>query len=275
MRDEMRKAWHQAGTAEICWITPQGPRGMSIVPLVWPQERKPCAAVPLSQLDALDSMPQTAAFSVHSRTPHARTLVAIGRVELRFDLAGEAFVEHLLAQEVAKHPPTRLRADGLMARRENWWWVPRALVTLSETSRVRELPPRAHPGDALLVRDSGSAAGQPLVTVVGADRWPRPDETSWIPLRPRGADPLVGDGEAAFAFGHRHSPDFERWEDWYRSGTMHEAALRSSAGEGAPRAGDECAGDAAPLSLLQRFARHRRVAGACRAGIAAAEQRRS
>lgn len=276
MCEAMLKAWRRACTAEVCWSTPQGPRAMSVVPLVWPKDGTLCAAVPLSRLAALDSVPAAAAFSVHGNDATEQTLVAAGRVETRFDLEGEDFVEHLLAQEVAKHPPTRLRADSLMARRENWWWIPRVLVTLTGMDRVRALPPRNGPRDALLVRqqaDSGGLLPAPHVTVVTADRWPEPAETGWIELRACAADRLGGDGEGAFVFGHRHSPDFERWERWYRSGTMHGGALRTSSGEGAPLPGDERAGGAEPFSLVQRAFQHRRVAKACKRGIAVAERR--
>lgn len=274
MADEMIAAWSQAATAEILWTTARGVRGMPVVPLTWPEERTPCAAVPLSQLDEVESLARCAAFTVHTRDEPAATLVATGRIAVRWDLEGAEFVEHLLAQEVAKHPPTRLRADSVMARRENWWWVPRVLVTLAEITHVTALPARTHAEDALLVQQPpGDAAGEPRTTVVTAARWPAPGQESRVELWPRDGAALDGDGEAAFVLGHRHSPDFERWERWYRSGTVHGEVLHVWAGDGAPQPGDADLGAAEPFGLLDRLWHHHRVAKACKDGINRAEKR--
>ncbi|QGK72231.1 hypothetical protein GIY23_12075 [Allosaccharopolyspora coralli] len=271
----MITAWSRAVTAEILWHTVRGPRGMPVVPLTWPQDRTPCAAVPLSHLDDVDSLPHRAAFTVHTGHGHPKTLVATGRVDLHWDLSGAEFVDHLLPQELAKHPPTRLRADSLMARRENWWWIPRALVTLRDITRVDTLPARTHPGDALLVRQPHSDdPEEPRTTVVTAARWPEPGQQS-VELWPRDGAALAGEGEAAFVLGHRYSPDFERWERWYRSGTVDGEILHVWSGDGAPQPGDEHPGTAAPLSLLDRLSHHRRVAKACKAGITTVERRES
>jgi hypothetical protein len=270
MRDEMVAAWSRAATAEILWATPNAARGMPVVPLTWSADRAPCTALPLSRLDEVDALPQRAAFVAHEPT---RTLVASGDVEVRWDLEGEEFVEHLLPQEAAKHPPTRLRADSLINRRENWWWVPRALVTLTTIRRVHALPARTHPEDALLVRPSGE--DDPQVSVVTAARWPEPGQDSQVELWPRDGAALDGRGEPAHVLGHRHSPDFERWERWYRTGTVHGEILHVLIGDNGPRPGDEHPGTAEPLSLLNRYANHRRVAKDCKAGIAALEARRA
>ncbi|MFC7342124.1 hypothetical protein [Saccharopolyspora griseoalba] len=268
MRDEMVAAWSRAAAAEILWATPSAAGGMPVVPLTWPADRTPCAALPLSRLDEVDALPPRAAFV--AREP-SRTLVAIGDVEVRWDAEGEEFVEHLLPQEAAKHPPTRLRADTLISRRENWWWVPRALVTLTAVRQVRVLPARTHAEDALLVRPAGE--DDPHVGVVTAKRWPDPGQGSEIELWPRDGAALDGRGEPAHVLGHRHSPDFERWERWYRSGAVHGEVLHVLAGDSGPRPGDEEPGTAEPLTLLNRYAHHRRVAKDCKAGIATLESR--
>ncbi|MHA6800016.1 hypothetical protein [Bounagaea algeriensis] len=274
MADEMIAAWSQAATAEILWTTARGAHGMPVVPLNWPEERTPCAAVPLSQLDDVASLAHRAAFTVHTRDEPGETLMATGRVAVRWDLEGAEFVEHLLAQEVAKHPPTRLRADSIMARRENWWWVPRVLVTLEETAHVTALPARTHAEDALLVRQSpGDAERAPRTSVVTAAHWPAPGQGSRVELWPRDGAALDGAGESALVLGHRHSPDFERWERWYRSGAVHGEVLHVWAGDGAPQPGDAEPGAAEPFGLVDRLRQHHRVAKACKDGIHRAEKR--
>src|SRR5699024_8102186 len=151
MRHELMTAWRRASTAELHWTTPNGPHGSPVVPLVWPGDRLPCVALPLVQLDEAESIPATVALSVPAASQRPETLVASSEVSLEWDLSGERFLEHLLPQEVAKHPPTRLRADSLLARRENWWWLPRILVTLTSTTGMWSLPTRTSTAHALLV----------------------------------------------------------------------------------------------------------------------------
>lgn len=282
MNHQVISAWRRASTAELLWSAPSGPCGTPVVPLVWSRDRLPCAAIPLAQLREIDSLPQRATLSVpsdaESPATSPATLVATGRIRLEWDLTGERFIEHLLGQEVAKHPPTRLRADSLMARRENWWWLPRALVTLTEITDVWSLPARTRADDALLVRRGGehqAATAAPSLEVVTSAHWPRPGESTSIGLtRPDGSAP-EGDDEPVYLFEHRHSPDFERWERWYRRGTLRGRQLHTEAGDGLPQAGDEQAGAAAPFTLLQRLGNHRRAARACKAGIAEVERRHS
>ncbi|WP_046468183.1 hypothetical protein [Allosalinactinospora lopnorensis] len=251
--------WRRSTTGELCWLAPDGPTGIPVVPLDW--DGTPCVALPLAHLDAVDSMAsRRAALSVTGGEPG---LVAIGRVDVHFDLGGERFVEHLLEQEIIKHPPTRLRADSLMARRENRWWLARVLITLTAVDEVRPLPARSPGGDALLVRPAGTA---PRVDLVTAPSWPGEHEAN-VELWRRDGGSLLGEGEAAFAFGHQHSPDFERWERWYRAGTVREETLTVRTGEGAPEE------EPAPFGFLGRYRNHKEVVRACRAGIAVAEAR--
>lgn len=283
MRNELISAWRRASTAELLWATPNGPRATPVVPLVWPRDRLPCAAVPLSQLHDIESITgnattgatTTAALSVQTGTETPVTLLATGRIRIEWDLTGERFVEHLLPQEAAKHPPTRLRADSLLARRENWWWLPRVLITLTDTARMTSLPARATVGDALLVRGTRTdpeISYEPSLSVVTTAQWRRPGDGDPVEPWSRDGALLDGNDERVYVFDHRHSPDFERWERWYRSGTLRGHRLYVTAGDGEPWPGDEHAGTAAPFTLPQRLLNHRRTTRACKAGIAEAER---
>nr|WP_246422079.1 hypothetical protein [Nocardiopsis mwathae] len=269
----MITVWRRSTAAELCWIAPDGPTGIPVVPLLW--DDRPCVALPLAHLAAVDTMTSgTAAFAVTGERPGgAPAMVAAGRVDIRFDLEGEGFVDHLLDQEAVKYPPTRLRSDSMMARRENWWWLARVLITLADVENVRELPGRSRPEDALLVRPDergthgrGPRPDLPRVDVVTAREWPQ-DPGATADLWERGGSPLEGAGEPAFAFSHAHSPDRERWERWHRTGTLIGEELRVAAGAGGPTAGLR------PFGVIERFRNHRDVARRCRRGIAAAESR--
>lgn len=259
--------WQRCTSGELCWLTPQGPVGIPVVPLVW--RDAPCVALPFAHLDAIETLTDgTAVFSVTDAAALAAgvpAMAATGRVELGYDLDGEIFTEHLVAQECVKHPPTRLRADSLMARRENWWWVPRILVTLVEVVEERSLPARDRPADALLVRAAGH---RPRVDVVTAESWP-PGRAARAELWARDGHSLDGRGERVFAFGHAHSPDFERWERWHRAGELTGDTLTVAEGVGTPMA------EVAPFGMLARLRNHREVERACRAGIERVERRGS
>ncbi|MUL44217.1 hypothetical protein FZ103_24155 [Streptomonospora sp. PA3] len=263
----MVTVWRRSTAAELCWSGTGGPAGIPVVPLMWGD--LPCVALPMAHLDAVDTMTSgRAAFAV-TDPPGAEAAggtVAAGPVDIRFDLEGKRFADHLLEQEIVKHPPTRLRADGLMARRENWWWMPRVLITLTELEEVREIPARRRGEDALLVRP-GAQGGAPRVDTVTARTWPEAPGGG-VELWRRDGAALEGAGEPAFAFAHRHSPDFERWERWYRAGRAEGEVLKVAAGTGAPEPEP-----LRPYNLLARYRNHRDVVRACRAGIARAEAR--
>lgn len=229
----------------------------------------PCVALPYSMAGtALELRGRTVALSVSAEDAGGGTaVVGTGPVEVVEDLDGAEFVEHLVEQEAIKHPPTRLRADSLIARRENWWWVPRLLVSLTAVEEEHALHPRTRARDALLVRDR---SGRPEVEVVTAETWPdRGDVTLWS----RGGAPIEGEGEPAFVFAHQYSPDFERWERWSRGGPLTGDTLLVTEAEGGPTGGSP-SGPLSPYGLLERLANHRSLARTCRSAISRAESRR-
>ncbi|WP_026119439.1 hypothetical protein [Nocardiopsis ganjiahuensis] len=262
--------WQRSTVAELSWTTSSGPSGIPVVPLIW--RDRPCVALPYSMAGtALSLRGRHVAFSVSAEDAGGRSaVVGTGPVEVVEDLDGSEFVEHLVEQEAVKHPPTRLRADSLIARRENWWWVPRLIVSLKSVEDQRELHPRTRAGDALLVRDR---SGRPEVDVVTAEDWSN-GSTESLTLWSRGGGLLEGAREPVFVFSHQYSPDFERWERWSRSGSLSGESLLVTGAEGAP-VGDSPGGPLPPYGLLERFSNHRSLARTCRSAIAEAESRQA
>lgn len=257
----MVTAWRRSTVGELSWCGAAGPAGLAVVPLV--HDGVPCAALPFSHADvAADLRGRHVAFSV-SDTVAGRQhgIVGTGEVDVHFDTDGTRFVESLLEQELVKHPPTRLRADSMLARRENWWWIPRIVVTLCTDPAVRPLPGRTRANDALLVRADGD--GHPLLDVVSAPSWPAAAGSA-ITLYARDGSLLDSGTGPALAYGHAHSPDFERWQRWHRCGVRHDDVLHVDGAEGEPAAA------LPPFRLLERLVNHRQTARACKAGIAAA-----
>ncbi|GAA4929184.1 hypothetical protein GCM10023224_05820 [Streptomonospora halophila] len=268
----MVTVWRRSTTAEMCWSGSDGPVGIPVVPLVW--DDLPCVALPMAHLDAVDTMTSgRAAFAVTEQASEDASggTLAAGPVDIRFDLDGKRFADHLLEQEIVKHPPTRLRADGLMARRENWWWMPRVLITLTALEQEHEIPARRRGEDALLVRP-GAEGAAPRVDTVTARAWPE-EPGGAVELWRRDGAALEGAGEPAFAFAHRHSPDFERWERWWRTGRTEGEHLAVTGGTGTPAETPLPSYNLPPYNLLSRYRNHRDVVRACRQGIARAEAR--
>ena len=257
---DLLSAWGRATVAELSWIAEAGPVGLPVVPLVL--DGRACVALPYAQFDQARSMAGgPVAWTVTDQMSGGRvTAAAVGRVEVVEDPVGKRFIDHLLEQEVVKYPPTRLRSDSLMSRRENWWWTPRIIVTLAADGTGTEVVGRTRASDALLVR---GGPGGPVVQVVTAPEWPGEPGTR-VDVFGRDGSAVRGRGEPALVYGHAHSPDFERWERWHRSGRIEGERLVVEDAAGFP------ADALPPMRLLERYLAHRAVARACRAGLAAA-----
>lgn len=254
-------AWRGSYAGELCWLTASGPAAVPVVPLF---TDRPCVALPLAHLPEIDSLPGRAAFCVSAPAgPGSPTVVATGAISVSLDLKGEEFGGELVEQEVLKHPPSRLRVGSLMARRENWWWMARALVRMTSVDDVRGLTARTRAEDAVLVRERDADVRVDVVTAKDWSAGPGREVELW---RRDGGDP-DGRGEPALVMGHQASPDFERWERWIRGGTLSGQVLRVDTADGAPDAAPR------PFRLLERLRAHRRVERACRAGVAAVERR--
>ncbi|WP_028647090.1 hypothetical protein [Nocardiopsis sp. CNT312] len=257
---DLATAWRRSPSGEMCWLSDDGPRALPVVPLM---ADHPCVALPLAYLSEADSLLDRAAFCLSAAAgPQEPTLVATGRIRVLVDLDGSVFGGDLVEQEVVKHPPTRLRSGSLMARRENWWWMPRAVVSMVEVDAVRPLSARTRADDALLVRQVGADARVDTVTARDWSSGPGGEVELW----PRDGSGLDGDG-TALVLGHQASPDYERWECWRRTGRLRGQTLTVAAADGGPDPSPR------PFTLLERLRNHREVRRACRAGIAAAERR--
>lgn len=259
-------SWRRSVVGELCWLTADGPKGVPVVPL--DLDGQPCVALPLAHLAEVDSLPGRAAFCVTAQgvtDPGRPGAVAVGPIEVSMDATGSQFNGDLVEQEIVKHPPTRLRAGSLMARGENWWWLPRAIITLGTVEKVHEVGPRADANHGLLVRERDYDVDVSVVTAAGWAGGPGSPVELWA----RGGAEPEGRGEPALVFGHQASPDFEKWERWSRAGTLHGQDLALTRAEGAPEA------DPRPFRLLERLRNHWQVERACRRGIAAVERRQS
>ncbi|PRW63984.1 hypothetical protein CEP50_07265 [Actinopolyspora mortivallis] len=262
---EFRSTWRRAWTAELCWVDANGcPNGIAVTPLL--RSGTPCVALPYCHLGLAREI--AAAGRVGAAVTDRRSLgggtagglVAYGTVALTEDRSGQVFLDELLDQELVKYPPSRVLADSVLDRRENWWWTPRLLLELTGVDEVLEQPPRSAPVEhALLLRAGSAGVRIRNVTLHGASS----ERVSCTALD--GAElPCFDTGTL---FGHDYTaPDFERWESWRLFGDCRADGFVVRSREGNPTR------RLTPLGLLERLRRERRIARACRDGIARAER---
>lgn len=176
---------------------------------------------------------------------------------LTHDPHGDRFVDRFVEQELRKFPPSRLRADSLLQRRENWWYLARVLVSLRPVGPVRSLEARTDAEEGVLC---WRADGALRVTTVSIDDW----TARRIRLSPigGGALPVDRSGRAAL-LRHDATLDQERRATLVATGLLEEAALAVEARHGDPAL--------PPVpGVWQRIRAARAFERACRRGIAEA-----
>lgn len=186
-----------------------------------------------------------------------RPLTLRCRPHLVEDREGEIFVADFLDQELRRYPPSRLLADSIILRRENWWWLPRLLVHLEV---LAEEPPiqRRDENDHLLVVDAGTTdPGRRLVAAsarLSALGDPLRSPEFEIAEGPPGPGPAVLFGQDA------SFPDLERWARWTWTGRWDGERLEvvhTPTRAGLP-----------PVpGILTRWRRHRALQRACVSGL--------
>jgi hypothetical protein len=129
---DLLDSWRAAQLAELVWLAPDGgPAATVVVPLV--RDGRPTLALTYQQLQLAKEVAASPAVVLAVTTPSvargAEPVTASVRFDLDEDPTGRTFTELLLPQELAKHPPSRRRADSLLLRREHWWFLPRLLLT--------------------------------------------------------------------------------------------------------------------------------------------------
>ncbi|NHD16830.1 MULTISPECIES: hypothetical protein [unclassified Actinopolyspora] len=260
-----RSTWREALTAELCWVDGTGrPRVIAATPLS--DGDTPCVALPYSWLALVRelSRAEEVGFSVtdgRSLGEGSDGIVAHGPVRVREDLTGESFLHGLLEQELFKYPPSRLLADSVISRRENWWWTPRLIVEMPSPERVRKLVARVDPARHVLAVGGDSA--RPEVTTVSIDGLSADRVKCSTPAE---SEPLRAGSGVLFAHDYTAS-DFERWESWRAFGWFSGDELLIE-----HREGGVPGRHLAPLGLLERIRRRHRLAKECRRAIVAAER---
>ena len=242
MAVDLLSAWRSAPLAEVAWLDGIGrPQVSVVVPLMW--QAAPGMALTYDRQQEAEAIATSRSVvlcvaALTTTEPVSRA----ARLQLATDPDGERFQAELLAQELAKHPPSRKRADSLLLRSEHWWFLPRLLLS----ARLEGTPVERHrPGDAL----AAGVDGERLIVTTCDLREGEPD--------PRG----LPDGPAIVLQHGASLPDLEeRWaRRWFGEVTHGRFVTERVEGSG-PRE--------RPRSLWTRWREEVRLEKACRRALA-------
>lgn len=251
------QVWHRAVGAELSWLGADGLSSIPIVPLT--HRGRFCAALPYHRIQEVASLSDgtLATWTVTDpRTRGGHGVAVRGPVSVLDDVDGEVFTAELLDAELVRHPPTRLRADSAMARREHWWWLPRRIVTLERVDAHRPLTCRRADTDGLLVTERPAGGVDVAVVDVAAEG------SDLAQLSGLDGSAVRGAGEPALVMGHEYSvPDLGRWTTWRLAGQLRGDELEITHRTGSPGAAS------APQRLRDRLRAERDVARGCRAAL--------
>jgi hypothetical protein len=244
---DLRSSWRSAQLAELAWLDRDGePRLAVVVPLV--DAGRPAVALTYDRLAEAESIAAARRVVLAVTTPAvakgATPVMAEAQLELTPDPRGVGFEDRLLAQELAKHPPSRQRADSRLLRREHWWYLPRLLLHVARLAPSRPLAV----GDALA---AVAADGRLTVATVGLDdaASERPRTTTRLP-----------DGRAVLLRHGADVPDLDRrWERRWRG--------RVVAGELVVEATDVHPRHRGRAGVWRRWREETAFERACRAGL--------
>ncbi|MFD2396399.1 hypothetical protein ACFSVJ_05525 [Prauserella oleivorans] len=256
----------------MCWIGPDGtPSALAATPLLLGSA--PCVALPYARADEIAGLRTagTATFAVtdsRSLPPGEAGLARTGRVRVHDDVTGELFAAELLEQELRKYPPSRTLADSPLLRRENWWWLPRVIVSLdgpADPGLVRRPLARTNPARHALLAEARPDGLALRSVAVGDDA----GADATVVLRDLAGEAGPAEPTPALAIGYDYAiPDLERWETWSLAGTTHGNTLTVTQRSGNPGA------ELTALTLLERTRRHAALSRACRRTIRTFERLR-
>ena len=260
-----------AGIGELVWRDPTGrPAAHGVVPLLLGD--RPAVALPWSlERQAREAAAGGVAALVLSDPrvagPAWTPLALVGAPVLVEDPDGDLVREHLLSEELRKHPPSRALADSPLLRREHWWYLPRLVLALDVTGVV-PVAGRGGPSDAVLAVAPG--AGDLVVAVVRVGDWDaHPVPVAPLPAGAPGGPPpgpLPPDGPALLVGQEVSVPDVERWTVHVTRG-RHERGWVAVDERPARRALEPVPG------LLARWRRQRALERACVSALRAHSRR--
>jgi hypothetical protein len=251
----LRQPVRAATVAELTWVGATGlPDALPVTPLLWGDQ--PVVAYPYAYAELARQIAISPAVALTLSDPRMtgggwRALTAAGHARLIEDPQGDAFRDHLLREELRKHPPSRALADSPLLQREHWWFIPRLIVVL-DLGPPTPVEPRTDDGSQVLSVWDGDLLHVDTVrrTHAGHDR---------LTLTSLSGRPAL-DGPAVL-LGHDFSvPDLERWTPWVTRGTLAGDILSVTEWPDRSTLGPS-------LSLRQRYRRQRDLEKACRANI--------
>lgn len=253
---DVRSAVRAAAVGELAWINGDGrPDALPATPLLL--DDAPAVAYSYAYRALALRIAASPAVALVVSDPRMTASgwepgAVVGRPRLIEDDDGVFVAEKIMSQELRKCPPSRVLADSIMLRTENWWYVPRLIIVLERVTAIG-VAARSKSDQVLAV----SGADGLFVDTVKITE-PDADEIATTSLARR----RPPDGPALL-LGHDFSePDLERWTPWVTRGQLAEGVLRVE--EHPERTTLE------PVPKLRdRYRRHRELKRACIAELKA------
>ena len=254
----------RAALAEIVYLEPSGRIGMApVTPLLI--GNVPCVALPMDRrplAESLAAAPSVALVLSDSRLALKgwSPLVVTGRAEVTADPTGEIFTTELLEQELSKYPPARRLIDSPLLRRENWWYLPRMVVRVTDVSEAHEVGRREPGRHGLLAWEH---AGRLDADTVAVTDWDAASiAVSSAPFS--GARFPRGRASAALFSADFSIPDLDRRAELHVTGVLEDGLFTVTERSGSLQLG-------APPGVLARLRAQRALERACKAGLEAVE----
>ncbi|MGB3684171.1 MAG: pyridoxamine 5'-phosphate oxidase family protein [Rubrobacteraceae bacterium] len=225
----LRTAAEAAAVAELAYTGPDGvPRIEALTPLLLNKE--PVFALPYARTDlarCLENDPRVSLTFSDSRLARVgwSPLTVEGSMEVTPDPEGDLFLEEPLYWELRKFWPSRQLIGSLVLRRDNWWYVSRLILSLTEIGTPKPITRRTDPDQGIL---AWKEAGTISSTTVRVDDW----DSNRPLVSPISQEPLPDNAPSTLLYHDFSVPDREQTASLNLTGTLNNGRLSVTHREG-------------------------------------------
>lgn len=229
----VRTSAEMAAVAELSYLDEGGKSRIEpLTPLIL--EKELVFALPYSRIDLvylLDKSPWVSLSFSDSRLARVgwSPLAVEGRIEVVPDPEGDLFIEEPLYWELRKFWPSRQLIGSLVLRRDNWWYVPRLILRLTEIGSPRPIARRTEPDHGILAWKTDNGVSSEVARVGDWDA----ERPSVNPVSPNTPPADIPSGVPAALLYHDFSvPDMEQWTTLHLSGRLDNGRFTVTKREG-------------------------------------------
>lgn len=249
-----------AAVGELAYLGDHGePRFEAITPLLLDGEPAFTLTYARSGLaDRLSRSPHVALTLSDSRIARVgwSPLAVAARARIEPDPEGYFFKEHLMEQELTKHPPSRQLINSFMLQKEHWWYLPRLIVRLEPLEPPRPVVRRTDGSHGVLAYRAGASEPPRVETVAAED--PGADRVRLRAID--GGAPPEREAPATLFFHDFEVPEMERTATLSLRGRLRNGALEVESRDGSAELGKR-------PNLIARWRSLRALERGCKRGL--------